>query len=133
MSTDTTGIAFTVDGPPVPMARARVFVRANGKIGAANPARPTAYKARIRAHFLAVANRTSWPKDAAYSVELRVFWQDARRRDLDNIAKSYLDGLNGGVAWNDDSQVDELHVYGAIDRKNPRVCVLIRAKAKEAA
>lgn len=48
------------------------------------------------------------------------------RPDLDNAAKSILDGLNG-VAWDDDRQVSELHVYvrsGRPERVEVEVWVL---------
>jgi Holliday junction resolvase RusA-like endonuclease len=47
--------------------------------------------------------------DERYAVAISVFAPDKRRRDLDNIAKSILDGCNG-VLWDDDAQVDGLTV-----------------------
>jgi Holliday junction resolvase RusA-like endonuclease len=47
--------------------------------------------------------------DERYTVTIHVFAPDKRRRDLDNIAKSILDGCNG-VLWADDAQVDGLTV-----------------------
>jgi crossover junction endodeoxyribonuclease RusA len=44
------------------------------------------------------------PLEGAVSVTLRLWFPDRRRRDLDNVAKSVLDGLNG-VAYADDSQI----------------------------
>lgn len=66
----------------------------------------------------------AWPLDASYRVTIAVYWPDERRRDIDNVSKAILDGLNG-VAWNDDSQVDVLLVRRHIDRKCPRAEVLV--------
>lgn len=43
------------------------------------------------------------------------FQPDTSKPDADNIAKSVLDALNG-LAWADDAQVHELHVY-KLDRE----------------
>lgn len=64
------------------------------------------------------------PLRGAVRITLRLWFADRRRRDLDNVAKSVLDGLNG-TAYDDDSQVTELHVLGAIDIDNPRAEVEI--------
>jgi Holliday junction resolvase RusA-like endonuclease len=60
------------------------------------------------------------------AVSLRVYWPDARHRDLDNMAK-VVDALNG-AAWVDDSQIVEWHIYGAIDRVNPRLEIEIETR-----
>lgn len=49
-----------------------------------------------------------------------------RRGDLDNYAKVLCDSLNG-VAYHDDSQVLELHMWLHDDKVNPRVEVEIRS------
>lgn len=43
-----------------------------------------------------------------------------KRGDTDNYLKICLDALNG-IAWNDDSQVAEIHLYRKDDKQNPRV------------
>ena len=51
---------------------------------------------------------------------------DVDTPDVDNVAKLVLDALNG-VAWADDAQVNELHVY-KLDRQRgcpPRTTVVI--------
>ena len=40
--------------------------------------------------------------------------------DADNTLKCLLDSANG-IAWQDDEQIVELHVFRKDDRKNPRV------------
>lgn len=42
--------------------------------------------------------------------------------DLDNTAKAILDALKG-VAWADDSQIVELHLYRRDDKSRPRVVI----------
>lgn len=59
------------------------------------------------------------------SVELDIFTQ--RRMDVDNVAKSVLDGLNG-VAYEDDNQVVELLVrkHKVTRKEEERVEIEIR-------
>jgi len=65
-------------------------------------------KARVRAAFLRVADRThSKDPDAAFAVEAHFYAGTGQRRDVDNMLKLVLDGLNN-VAWPDDVQVVEV-------------------------
>lgn len=57
-------------------------------------------------------------QDGPLCVSIRVF-RPARRGDLDNTAKAILDALKG-VAWNDDSQIVELHLFRGDDAARPR-------------
>ena len=52
-------------------------------------------------------------------------YRQQKRGDLDNYAKVLGDALNG-VAYHDDSQVVELHMWRHDDKRNPRVEVEIR-------
>lgn len=47
-------------------------------------------------------------------------YRKENRGDLDNYCKALLDAL-AGHAYVNDKQVYELHLYKALDRKNPRV------------
>ena len=58
-------------------------------------------------------------QDGLLLVAIKVF-RPQRRGDLDNSAKAILDSLNG-IAWDDDSQIVELHLYRSDDKANPRV------------
>jgi Holliday junction resolvase RusA-like endonuclease len=49
---------------------------------------------------------------------------DRRKRDLDNCFKSISDALNK-LLYNDDEQLDELHVFRYLDIAHPRVVVSI--------
>lgn len=62
-------------------------------------------------------------------VALEVRWFRSRKSgDLDNRLKVLLDALNG-VAYEDDSQVVELHAYRSDDKNNPRVEIEITEAA----
>lgn len=108
---------FLVPGKPQAKQRPRV-----GKGGRIYTPRETAeYEAKVGMSFR-LAEGTPIPKEVAVRVEIHV-WKDkvevvvepapdrrhTARADLDNIAKSVLDGLNG-VAFEDDRQVAELLV-----------------------
>jgi Holliday junction resolvase RusA-like endonuclease len=57
--------------------------------------------------------------NGAVGVSLTVY-RKAKRGDADNFIKVCLDSLNG-VAWEDDKQIVEIHLYRRDDKKNPRV------------
>lgn len=61
-----------------------------------------------------------------------VVYRPRRMGDLDNTSKVLLDALNG-IAWNDDSQIVELHLYRFDDKNNPRVEVTIVDKSLSSA
>ena len=50
-----------------------------------------------------------WPLDQEYFVTLRFYLGDLIARDLDNLSKAVLDGMNK-VIWDDDKQVIRLHL-----------------------
>lgn len=109
---------FSVPGEPRPKARARVV-----KGHAFTPPETVAYERKVR--FYAVASKVR-PLTGAVVLGLSFYLGNARRVDLDNLAKAVKDALNG-AAWADDSQVTELRATKAIDRSNPRVVVWIEA------
>lgn len=67
------------------------------------------------------------PLQGRITVTVRVY-RPANRGDLDNSLKAILDALNER-AYQDDSQIDELHAYKYLDRANPRVEVEVRELA----
>lgn len=96
---------FTVDGEPMSKARARVV---NGH--AFTPERTRVAEAQVQAAFLAVAaghRPTPLAEGGRYGVFALFFHQTRQRRDVDNMLKLILDGLNG-LAWEDDTQVVEV-------------------------
>ena len=114
-------VSFTVDGPPIPKARARSA--RNGRLHY-TPSRTREYEATVGVAFIREAFSAGWSRSKRYAVTVEAFFADKRSRDLDNVAKSILDGLNGH-AYKDDSQVDRLYVFRRLDRARPRVEVLV--------
>jgi len=52
------------------------------------------------------------------------YFKDNRKRDIDSHLKALLDSMSG-IVYEDDSQVNELHVFKEIDKDNPRTIVQI--------
>lgn len=121
------GVHFVVPGPVVPWQRA-------ASVGARRftPPKQRAYQANVRMHALAARPRGPWlpSKASRYRVDVEAYLPDERRRDLDNVAKTILDALNG-VLYLDDSQVVTLLVATHIDRAEPRVVVAVREVERE--
>jgi crossover junction endodeoxyribonuclease RusA len=64
----------------------------------------------------------TWGCPDAFSVHIKAFMPDARRRDLDNLLKASLDALTHTGLWEDDSQIKRLTIeHCGIDRDNPRL------------
>jgi len=68
--------------------------------------------------------------DGPVALRLGLYSKGRRRADIDNAAKSVMDGLNG-VAYADDRQVVALHVY-AMTGEPERVEVEIASVEEEA-
>lgn len=108
---------FTVPGPPVPWARAR---RAGNRYFV--DAKTAEYKAAVeRAAWAAGVKFIDKPGVMQVSLHFRLprpkrgkYRHPIDRRDVDNLAKSVLDALNG-IAWMDDGQVCILTVRKSYD------------------
>ena len=125
-------IVFTVDGPAVPKQRPRISGRQ-----AYTPKRTKDYEERVREAFrsshhgfvpvypkdapvkasieIIQAIPKSWPNTKHLKAERGEIVPTSRNGDIDNIAKSILDALNGYV-YLDDCQVTTLIIskrYGA--------------------
>lgn len=121
-------LEFRIPGPPVPKARARVV---NGR--AFTPEKTRAYERLVSlvATSATMSHPVKWTTGDRYLVEMWVTPKDARRFDLDNVAKAVLDGCNG-VLWDDDSQVDELRIVRRRpDKSNPGVLVDVLKRPRE--
>ena len=128
-------ITINIPGAPVAKGRARSFIR-NGHIGHHTPEKTVNYESMVALaasqamgvadsgmltgplalSFMAVfAIPKSWSKKRTQANEARPE-SVVKKPDLDNLAKSLCDGMNG-VVYGDDSQISEFHqcrkVYGA--------------------
>lgn len=97
---------FSVPGEPVSKARAR-FTKYGSKTVTYTPEKTKTGEARMAAAFRAVCKSKPSDPEIAYRVEAHFYNGTRQRRDIDNMTKLILDGLNG-VAWVDDNQVTEL-------------------------
>ena len=68
------------------------------------------------------------PLTGPLAVTVALYWPDRRKHDIDNGLKTLLDSLTG-IVWEDDGQVEDLHVTKAHDKKNARAVVTILALA----
>lgn len=60
-------------------------------------------------------------------VQVLVYPPDKRQRDLDNLLKVPMDAMQKIGVYNNDSQIDELHVYRKeISKTNARLVINVR-------
>lgn len=125
-SPETARLVVRIPGQPQPWMRAG----GNGS-RRYNPPQLEAYEEAAAAHaFRATAvyaceHRRQWDRAALYVLTVAGFRADLRRADVDNIAKSIMDGLTKGCVWDDDSQVVDMRVVRALDRTTPRLTALV--------
>jgi crossover junction endodeoxyribonuclease RusA len=73
----------------------------------------------------AQANGWRCPNRAALTLNFR--FPDHRRCDLSNRIKALEDAITKAGLWDDDSLVDEVHLYRcAVDKDNPGVLITIK-------
>lgn len=102
----STQITFTIPGEPASKARPR-FDGRGSKTRTYTPAKTKAAEARITHEFRAAGGIYEPDPEVTFAVDI-VFYNGTRqRRDVDNMIKLVLDGLNK-VAWVDDTQVMEV-------------------------
>ena len=112
---------FTIPGCPVPWER----VTPKGAGGRTlTPARTRNYEASVKLRAMGAGVRLC---EIPVRIRIDCYFPDRRRRDLDNIAKAILDGLQGpGLLTGDHWEaVPSLAITGALDAANPRAVVTI--------
>ena len=115
---------FTIDGEPSSKARPR-FTKQGSKTQTYTPEKTLQAEQVIGWKFRAVAPGHKLDPDIAYGVMALFFSGTRQRRDVDNMLKLILDGLNG-VAWPDDDQVTEVSARKTLTlRENARTEVAI--------
>jgi Holliday junction resolvase RusA-like endonuclease len=105
---------IVVSGNPIPKARPRVV---DGH--AYTPKRTLEWESNIsKAWQYKYNNVFMFASDLCITLR---FYRDTKiRADYDNLAKAATDALNG-VAYRDDSQIVEAHIFKGYDEDNPRV------------
>lgn len=120
MLSNFNSISFTVYGNPVPAQRARVM-RGGWSF---TPKRTIEAEEAVAAAWRAAA-QGRWFPIGALDMTVGFYLGDRRRKDVDNLLKTVLDGLTKGSAWSDDSQVRLLTAAVHMDREHPRTVVSV--------
>jgi Holliday junction resolvase RusA-like endonuclease len=122
-------LEWTVHGPPVPWQRAGQK-RVGRKVIKYTEPETVAFQTAVRVGAtvqLQTRKRMgepSWPTDGLYGLTVIAYFEDRRRRDLDNMLKTVGDALNK-ITYDDDSQIDEEHVFRRIDKQKPRTVITL--------
>ena len=106
-----TALRFTVPGNPVPKSRPRVVK--------GHTYTPMATKRAEQWIAMHARKARVLKTDGQVKLSVSFYRESAHACDLDNLAKTVCDALNG-IAWKDDRQIVWLAALKAIDRSNPR-------------
>lgn len=104
---------------PLPPSANRYWLNYRGQVVVSAAAK--AYKSGV---WLVAQHAGMHPFSCEVSVRIHVY-RLRRAGDLDNYAKVTLDALRG-VAYQDDAQIVELHLWRHDDKANPRIEIEIR-------
>lgn len=122
--------AVTIPGNPIPKARPRVIVKdGKAKVHAYTPKRTKDYEEYVKE--LIIIYWRDAPLTCPLSVRLLFYRENRIQVDIDNLAKSILDALQG-VVFENDNQIEILHLEKYADETSPRVEIeLTYSEAKE--
>lgn len=69
----------------------------------------------------ALQAKMQWKKlDGDINMMIEFYFWDKRKHDIDNYNKIVLDSLSG-IIYDDDEQIQQLHIYKHYDKENPRI------------
>jgi crossover junction endodeoxyribonuclease RusA len=97
---------FEVPGEPVSKARAR-FTKYGSAVRSYTPEKTRTAEERMAVAYRGAGGRLEQDADVTFGVTATFYNGTRQRRDVDNMLKLVLDGLNR-VAWLDDNQVVEV-------------------------
>ena len=125
-------IALTLPWPP---SLNRYYRNVGGRVLISAEGR--AYRTRVAkviATERSAGNCGHRPMPERLQVHLLLAQPDRRRRDLDNTLKALLDALTHAGVWEDDSQIDDLHVVrGPVLREGGVLVTINEAVQRKAA
>jgi Holliday junction resolvase RusA-like endonuclease len=114
-------IEFTFKGEPVTKSNAHKFYR--GKVYIPKAIRD--YETALKAYAKKVMRRKrKRPISKLVKIKIVYYYGSKRRKDLLNLPKTTCDALNEAV-YKDDSQIHEASLKKRLDRKNPRVHIIV--------
>lgn len=124
---DKQHLTFSVPGSPKPKERPRfgkgLTYTAKGTRDYEKTVQVSAMKALTQWR---IENQgRHWTGVGRFSLNCFLFFDDRRKRDIDNCLKSISDALNG-MLYDDDHQIDEIYAYRDYDRHEPRAVVTVR-------
>lgn len=121
-------VSMALPFEPTPKGRP-IFKARYNKFLAITPPKTKAFEMQVAFYYRGAADGYTFPKGTPITVSIefgmRIPASTSKKRreamlrgeihhvikpDIDNLTKAVLDGLNG-VAWYDDSQITELHVF----------------------
>lgn len=115
-------VEFIVPGEAVPKSRPRVMGKGTWTF---TPKRTVEYEKKVKD----IAARAMGIRELfefGIAIGLEIYKKNKRHSDIDNVFKAIADACNG-VVYEDDSQINEMHVFRFAD-ENPRVRVTISGK-----
>ena len=115
-------LSFTIFGEPASKANSRKMVYVRGKPMFIKSEKALSYASTFKQQALAPDEMLAG--DVAVHIKI---WYASRRPDLD---ESLILDLLQGVAYENDRQVKEKHIYWALDKENPR-CEIRVEKIRE--
>ena len=131
MSTRTEPVTIILPWPPSEN-RYRRTIRMGNQCRPIISREGRAYRKAVQSVVLATSE--PWPLLGRLAVEITACPPDRRRRDLDNVLKATLDALEHAGVYEDDYQIDDLHIMRGCVVKGGELLVQLRAiTAEEAA
>lgn len=64
------------------------------------------------------------PLEGSVELNIMFYYGDNRKRDIDAYLKILLDSMSG-IVYEDDSQIDAMHVYKEVDKEKPRTVIQV--------
>lgn len=113
------GVKFNL---PMPVSNNAMYMPANGKIILSPAAR--SYYTEMQNFFYRHGNFETLT--GRLSVNVWIYEKDLRRRDINNLTKSLFDALQKCKLYEDDSQIDETHIFRGGIVESPYVCIEIK-------